>query len=143
MLALADMAGTVLPRFRLDKEGVQCLDRYLINDGLSNTILTLPQTWQQQEILLAWFNCLPQVQEFSLRNEFVIQDLAFACFAWKKEVNGVLRVIAIVTTSSVYVRFRSLHRCDFLNDREDRFQGSSFWILLWVPGRSLSIANSQ
>ncbi|XP_031253689.1 BTB/POZ domain-containing protein At1g63850-like isoform X1 [Pistacia vera] len=31
------------------------LDRHLIEDGLSNTILTLPLSWQQ-EILLAWFN---------------------------------------------------------------------------------------
>lgn len=31
------------------------LDRHLIEDGLSNTILTLPLAWQQ-EILLAWFN---------------------------------------------------------------------------------------
>ncbi|XP_043726218.1 BTB/POZ domain-containing protein At1g63850-like [Telopea speciosissima] len=31
------------------------LDRHLIEDGLSNTILTLPLPWQQ-EILLAWFN---------------------------------------------------------------------------------------
>ncbi|XP_074317287.1 BTB/POZ domain-containing protein At1g63850 [Silene latifolia] len=31
------------------------LDRHLIEDGLSNTILTLPLTWQQ-EILLAWFD---------------------------------------------------------------------------------------
>ncbi|KAG6606077.1 BTB/POZ domain-containing protein, partial [Cucurbita argyrosperma subsp. sororia] len=31
------------------------LDRHLIEDGLSNTILTLPLAWQQ-DILLAWFN---------------------------------------------------------------------------------------
>ncbi|KAI3860491.1 hypothetical protein MKW92_015331 [Papaver armeniacum] len=31
------------------------LDRHLIEDGLSSTILTLPLAWQQ-EILLAWFN---------------------------------------------------------------------------------------
>lgn len=31
------------------------LDRHLIEDGLSNTILTLPLSWQQ-DILLAWFN---------------------------------------------------------------------------------------
>lgn len=31
------------------------LDRHLIEDGLSNTILTLPLAWQQ-EILIAWFN---------------------------------------------------------------------------------------
>lgn len=31
------------------------LDRHSIEDGLSNTILTLPLAWQQ-EILLAWFN---------------------------------------------------------------------------------------
>ncbi|KAF8379556.1 hypothetical protein HHK36_028996 [Tetracentron sinense] len=31
------------------------LDRHLIEDGLSNTILTLPLAWQQ-EILLAWFD---------------------------------------------------------------------------------------
>ncbi|KAL2902618.1 hypothetical protein RDABS01_027700, partial [Bienertia sinuspersici] len=31
------------------------LDRHLIEDGLSNTILTLPLPWQQ-EILLAWFD---------------------------------------------------------------------------------------
>lgn len=31
------------------------LDRHIIEDGLSNTILTLPLSWQQ-EILLAWFN---------------------------------------------------------------------------------------
>ncbi|XP_021725506.1 BTB/POZ domain-containing protein At1g63850-like [Chenopodium quinoa] len=31
------------------------LDRHLIEDGLSNTILTLPLSWQQ-EILLAWFD---------------------------------------------------------------------------------------
>ncbi|WCJ26337.1 BTB/POZ domain-containing protein [Euphorbia peplus] len=31
------------------------LDRHLIEEGLSNTILTLPLAWQQ-EILLAWFN---------------------------------------------------------------------------------------
>ncbi|XP_068651080.1 BTB/POZ domain-containing protein At1g63850-like [Aristolochia californica] len=31
------------------------LDRHLVEDGLSNTILTLPLTWQQ-EILLAWFD---------------------------------------------------------------------------------------
>ncbi|XP_077238958.1 BTB/POZ domain-containing protein At1g63850-like [Tasmannia lanceolata] len=31
------------------------LDRHLIEDGLSNTILTLPLGWQQ-EILLAWFD---------------------------------------------------------------------------------------
>lgn len=31
------------------------LDRHLIEDGLSNTILTLPIGWQQ-EILLAWFD---------------------------------------------------------------------------------------
>jgi len=31
------------------------LDRHLIEDGLSNTILTLPLA-SQQEILLAWFN---------------------------------------------------------------------------------------
>ncbi|KAL4603786.1 hypothetical protein ACB092_10G148800 [Castanea dentata] len=31
------------------------LDRHLIEDGLSNTILTLPLAWQQ-EILLTWFN---------------------------------------------------------------------------------------
>ncbi|XP_021887925.1 BTB/POZ domain-containing protein At1g63850 [Carica papaya] len=31
------------------------LDRHLIEDGLSNTILTLPLAWQQ-EILLSWFN---------------------------------------------------------------------------------------
>ena len=31
------------------------LDRNLIEDGLSNTILTLPLSWQQ-EILLAWFD---------------------------------------------------------------------------------------
>ena len=30
-------------------------DRHLIEDGLSNTILTLPLAWQQ-DILLAWFN---------------------------------------------------------------------------------------
>ncbi|XP_030538183.1 BTB/POZ domain-containing protein At1g63850-like [Rhodamnia argentea] len=31
------------------------LDRHLIEDGLSNTILTLPLAWQQ-EIMLAWFD---------------------------------------------------------------------------------------
>ncbi|XP_050228575.1 BTB/POZ domain-containing protein At1g63850 [Mercurialis annua] len=31
------------------------LDRHLIEEGLSNTILTLPLAWQQ-DILLAWFN---------------------------------------------------------------------------------------
>ncbi|MBA0794924.1 hypothetical protein Gohar_019207, partial [Gossypium harknessii] len=31
------------------------LDRHLIEDGLSNTILTLPLAWQQ-DILLAWFD---------------------------------------------------------------------------------------
>ena len=31
------------------------LDRHLIEDGLSNTILTLPLSWQQ-DILLAWFD---------------------------------------------------------------------------------------
>ncbi|PSS11388.1 BTB/POZ domain-containing protein [Actinidia chinensis var. chinensis] len=31
------------------------LDRHLIEDGLSNTILTLPLAWQQ-EILMSWFN---------------------------------------------------------------------------------------
>ncbi|CAO2812656.1 unnamed protein product [Amaranthus hypochondriacus] len=31
------------------------LDRHLIEDGLSNTILTLPLSWQQ-EFLLAWFD---------------------------------------------------------------------------------------
>uniref|UniRef100_A0A2N9FVG9 BTB domain-containing protein n=1 Tax=Fagus sylvatica TaxID=28930 RepID=A0A2N9FVG9_FAGSY len=31
------------------------LDRHLIEDGLSNTILTLPLAWQQ-DILLTWFN---------------------------------------------------------------------------------------
>ncbi|XP_031096194.1 BTB/POZ domain-containing protein At1g63850-like [Ipomoea triloba] len=31
------------------------LDRHLIEDGLSSTILTLPMAWQQ-EILMAWFN---------------------------------------------------------------------------------------
>lgn len=31
------------------------LDRHLIEDGLSNTILTLPLAWQQ-EILLSWFD---------------------------------------------------------------------------------------
>ncbi|KAL9274843.1 BTB/POZ domain-containing protein [Drosera capensis] len=31
------------------------LDRHLIEDGLSNTILTLPLSWQQ-EILLSWFD---------------------------------------------------------------------------------------
>jgi len=31
------------------------LDRYLIEDGLSNTILTLPLAWQQ-EFFLAWFD---------------------------------------------------------------------------------------
>ncbi|XP_034712106.1 BTB/POZ domain-containing protein At1g63850 [Vitis riparia] len=31
------------------------LDRHLVEDGLSNTILTLPLAWQQ-EILLAWFD---------------------------------------------------------------------------------------
>lgn len=31
------------------------LDRHLIEDGLSNTILTLPLSWQK-EILLAWFD---------------------------------------------------------------------------------------
>ncbi|XP_022720676.1 BTB/POZ domain-containing protein At1g63850-like [Durio zibethinus] len=31
------------------------LDRHLIEDGLSNTILTLPLAWQQ-EILIAWFD---------------------------------------------------------------------------------------
>ncbi|XP_073051135.1 BTB/POZ domain-containing protein At1g63850 [Primulina eburnea] len=31
------------------------LDRHLIEDGLSNTILTLPMPWQQ-EIFLSWFN---------------------------------------------------------------------------------------
>ncbi|KAL0393576.1 UNVERIFIED_CONTAM: BTB/POZ domain-containing protein [Sesamum latifolium] len=31
------------------------LDRHLIEDGLSNTILTLPMAWQQ-EILLSWFD---------------------------------------------------------------------------------------
>ncbi|XP_018730259.2 BTB/POZ domain-containing protein At1g63850 [Eucalyptus grandis] len=31
------------------------LDRHLIEDGLSNTILTLPLPWQQ-EIMLAWFD---------------------------------------------------------------------------------------
>ncbi|KAK9143819.1 hypothetical protein Syun_013219 [Stephania yunnanensis] len=31
------------------------LDRHLIEDGLTNTILTLPLSWQQ-EILLAWFD---------------------------------------------------------------------------------------
>uniref|UniRef100_A0A2P2PJG4 Uncharacterized protein MANES_01G058800 n=1 Tax=Rhizophora mucronata TaxID=61149 RepID=A0A2P2PJG4_RHIMU len=31
------------------------LDRHVIEDGLSNTILTLPLAWQQ-EIFLAWFN---------------------------------------------------------------------------------------
>ncbi|KAM7258004.1 hypothetical protein ACFE04_013745 [Oxalis oulophora] len=31
------------------------LDRHLIEDGLSNTILTLPLAWQQ-DILLGWFN---------------------------------------------------------------------------------------
>ncbi|KAG9455253.1 hypothetical protein H6P81_008157 [Aristolochia fimbriata] len=31
------------------------LDRHLVEDGLSNTILTLPLPWQQ-EILLAWFD---------------------------------------------------------------------------------------
>ncbi|KAF5460640.1 hypothetical protein F2P56_020496 [Juglans regia] len=31
------------------------LDRHLIEDGLCNTILTLPLSWQQ-DILLAWFN---------------------------------------------------------------------------------------
>lgn len=31
------------------------LDRHLIEDGLSNTILTLPMSWQQ-EIMLSWFD---------------------------------------------------------------------------------------
>ncbi|CAK9141927.1 unnamed protein product [Ilex paraguariensis] len=31
------------------------LDRHLIEDGLSNTILTLPMAWQQ-EILMSWFD---------------------------------------------------------------------------------------
>lgn len=31
------------------------LDRHLIEDGLSNTILTLPLTWQQ-DIMLSWFD---------------------------------------------------------------------------------------
>ncbi|XP_028767460.1 BTB/POZ domain-containing protein At1g63850 [Neltuma alba] len=37
------------------RRGSKGLDRHLIEDGLSNTILTLPLSWQQ-EILLAWFN---------------------------------------------------------------------------------------
>ncbi|KAJ7944952.1 BTB/POZ domain-containing protein [Quillaja saponaria] len=37
------------------KRGSRGLDRHLIEDGLSNTILTLPLAWQQ-EFLLAWFN---------------------------------------------------------------------------------------
>ncbi|KAJ7952270.1 BTB/POZ domain containing protein [Quillaja saponaria] len=37
------------------KRASKGLDRHLIEDGLSNTILTLPLAWQQ-EILLAWFN---------------------------------------------------------------------------------------
>ncbi|XP_009341340.2 BTB/POZ domain-containing protein At1g63850-like [Pyrus x bretschneideri] len=37
------------------KRASKGLDRHSIEDGLSNTILTLPLAWQQ-EILLAWFN---------------------------------------------------------------------------------------
>ncbi|OIV94917.1 hypothetical protein TanjilG_22114 [Lupinus angustifolius] len=37
------------------KRATKGLDRHLIEDGLSNTILTLPLSWQQ-EILLGWFN---------------------------------------------------------------------------------------
>ncbi|KAI3727655.1 hypothetical protein L6452_16273 [Arctium lappa] len=37
------------------RRGSRGLDRHLIEDGLSNTILTLPLAWQQ-EILMAWFN---------------------------------------------------------------------------------------
>ncbi|KAJ6712513.1 hypothetical protein OIU79_008683 [Salix purpurea] len=37
------------------RRGSKGLDRHLIEDGLSNTILTLPLAWQQ-DILLAWFD---------------------------------------------------------------------------------------
>ncbi|CAN0841220.1 BTB/POZ domain-containing protein At1g63850 [Linum grandiflorum] len=37
------------------RRGHKGLDRHLIEEGLSNTILTLPLSWQQ-DILLAWFN---------------------------------------------------------------------------------------
>ncbi|CAN8245455.1 unnamed protein product [Cochlearia groenlandica] len=37
------------------KRASKGLDRYLIEDGLSNTILTLPLAWQQ-EFFLAWFD---------------------------------------------------------------------------------------
>ncbi|KAE9606558.1 hypothetical protein Lalb_Chr09g0320901 [Lupinus albus] len=37
------------------KRATKGLDRHLIEDGLSNSILTLPLSWQQ-EILLGWFN---------------------------------------------------------------------------------------
>ncbi|GKV23155.1 hypothetical protein SLEP1_g32920 [Rubroshorea leprosula] len=41
--------------FRWMRRASKGLDRHLIEDGLSNTILTLPLAWQQ-EILLAWFD---------------------------------------------------------------------------------------
>ncbi|KAF3564889.1 hypothetical protein DY000_02012509 [Brassica cretica] len=37
------------------KRASKGLDRYLVEDGLSNTILTLPLAWQQ-EFFLAWFD---------------------------------------------------------------------------------------
>ncbi|XP_022736738.1 BTB/POZ domain-containing protein At1g63850-like [Durio zibethinus] len=41
--------------FRWMRRASKGLDKHLIEDGLSNTILTLPLAWQQ-EILLAWFD---------------------------------------------------------------------------------------
>ncbi|KAL8150425.1 hypothetical protein V2J09_020233 [Rumex salicifolius] len=54
-LLLKTWLGPFYDDFGWMKRASNGLDRHVIEDGLSNTILTLPLSWQQ-EVLLAWFD---------------------------------------------------------------------------------------
>ncbi|XP_068635385.1 BTB/POZ domain-containing protein At1g63850-like [Aristolochia californica] len=54
-LLLRTWLGPFYDDFGWMRRACKGLDRHLVEDGLSNTILTLPLSWQQ-EFLLAWFD---------------------------------------------------------------------------------------